>query len=119
MLKPEISLPVALATTGTVYGIYQLALPSLADARSVEAGNNDLRSAENQALWVSVAVCGAVSLIAGDPTPFVLGGLTAVALSWLHRHARAIDPASGKPAGLAPATFAPVEMRSTYEAAPA
>jgi hypothetical protein len=121
MLKPEVSVPVALATGGVVFGIYNLALPTLADSRAVEANNDDLRAAENTALWASVVVCGGVALLANDPTPFVVGGLMAVALSWMHRHARAVDPSTG---GITQAVTggimrAPTELRATFDSAPA
>lgn len=91
-LKPEVSIPVALATAGVVYGIYNTMLPTHADVRAVETGNLDIQKSENTALWTSVAVTGAVSLISQDVAPFVLGGLMAVALSWAYRHANAVDP---------------------------
>lgn len=96
MLKPEVSIPVALATAAVVYGTYQIALPSIADARSVEADNAHLAGAERAALFVSVGVAGGISLIAKDPTPFILGGMFAVALSWVHRYANQVDPSTGK-----------------------
>lgn len=96
MLKPEVSVPVALATAAVVYGTYQIALPTLADARSVEADNAHLAGAERAALFVSVGVAGGISLIAKDPTPFILGGLFAVALTWAHRYANQVDPATGR-----------------------
>jgi hypothetical protein len=99
MLKAEISVPVALATAALVWGIYQTALPPLADARSVEADNEDLRGAENTALWLATATAAGVALVSGDPTPFYFGGLLAVGLSWSHRHARALDPNTGKLGG--------------------
>lgn len=121
MLKPEVSVPVAVACGGLVFAIYQMSLPSLADSRAVETGNRDLGAAERQALWTSVGVCSGISLIAGDPTPFIVGGLMACGLSWLHRHANAVDPLTGRLSDLIGdgAMRAPTEMRSTYDTAPA
>lgn len=96
MLKPEISVPVALASMAVVYGTYQLALPTLADARSVEADNAHLAGAERAALFVSVGVVAGIALIARDPTPFIAGGLFAVALTWVHRYANQVDPLTGR-----------------------
>lgn len=95
-MKPEVSIPVAAATMALVYGTYSMALPNLADARTVPAGNGHLAAAERSALLTSVAVAAGVSLVAKDPVPFILGGLFAVGLSWLHRGANAVDPVSGK-----------------------
>jgi hypothetical protein len=119
MLKPEVSVPVALAVGGVVFSIYQLALPPVADARAVDSGNQDLAAAEQQALWASVGVCAGVSLIAGDPTPFIVGGLMAVGLSWWHRHARLVDPLTGRVSDTigSGAMRAPTELRTTYDAA--
>lgn len=91
-LKPEISVPVAVGTAGLVFGIYQLALPNLTDVKASAPNNPVLQGSENAALWLSVAVSAGISLIAGDVTPFVLGGMMAVSLSWIHRHAAALDP---------------------------
>lgn len=116
MLKPEVSVPVALACGGLVFSIYQMSLPPLADARAVDADNKDLEASERQALWTSTAVCAGVSLIANDPTPFIVGGLMAVGLSWLHRHARLVDPLSGRLSDVigGGAMRAPTELRTTY-----
>jgi len=91
MLKAEVSIPVALATAGVVWGAYQLALPSLADTRAEEPNTPDLARAERQALLISVGVAGGIALLAHDSTPFIVGGLFAVALSWCYRHSNMID----------------------------
>lgn len=96
MLKAEVSVPVALATAALTWGIYQIALPTLADARGVEANNKDLASAENTALILAAGVAGGVSILAHDPTPFVVAGLLAVALSWTHRKANQTDSTTQK-----------------------
>lgn len=96
-MKPEVSIPVALATTAVVYGTYQAALPSLADARSIEPDNDHLASAERQALILAVAVAGGISLISKDATPFIFGGLVAVGLSWMHRWSNQVDERTGRP----------------------
>jgi len=95
-LKPDASVMAGLATVALVIGVYSAALPTLADERAISPDADDLRAAENQALWLGVAASAAVSLIAADPTPFILGGATACVLAWYHRHARLIDPATGQ-----------------------
>lgn len=96
MMKAEISIPVALGTAALTWGIYQVALPPLADARSVAPNNRDLASAENTALILAVGVAGAISILAHDSTPFVVAGLLGVALSWTHRHANQVDSRTQK-----------------------
>lgn len=95
-MKPEVSIPVALATAALVYGIYQAALPSFADTRMAAPDDANLRSSEDNALLLGVAACAGISLISRDATPFIYGGITAVALSWSHRWHRAVNPATGK-----------------------
>jgi hypothetical protein len=96
-MKAEISIPVALATATMTWGIYQLALPSHADQRTLIPGTVEdamAGSSERVALIAAVTLAATVSLLAGDPVPFWFGGGTAVGLSWLSRHARAVDPAT-------------------------
>lgn len=95
-LKPEISLGVALATGAVVYGIYTNATPTVADIRTLPSQNRDVASAEKQATWTAAAVVGGISLIAKDPTVFILGGVMVVALAWSHRHANLVDQVTGR-----------------------
>ena len=91
-LKIETSVLAGLATGTLVYGIYQAALPTTADIRTLEAQNTDVMKTEKIAAWTSAAVVSGVSLIAKDPTIFVIGGTVMVALSWMNRHANAVTP---------------------------
>jgi len=91
-LKPEISLPVGLATAAVVYGIYQNGLPPVVDIRTAPQNHPDVEGAERAAAWTSAVVVAGISLIAKDPTVFVIGGAMVVALSWWHRHANNVNP---------------------------
>lgn len=95
-LKPDQSVMVALATGAVVYGIYTNALPTIADVRSAQPHNGDIQAAERSATWISTAVVAGVSLIARDPTIFILGGAMVIALAWWHRHADMVKPELGK-----------------------
>jgi hypothetical protein len=95
-LKPEVSLGVALATGAVVYGIYQRAIPSVADVRSLDSQNKDIDSAERQATWTAAAVVGGISLMAKDPTIFTVGGIMVIAEAWKTRHANLVDSVTGK-----------------------
>jgi type IV secretory pathway TrbD component len=99
MLKAEVSIPVALATTAVVVGVYASMMPSNADQRSI-LSNVHIEGAERTALLTSVGVAGAISLVAHDPVPFWFGALVACALSWTSRYANHVDPTSGKLADL-------------------
>jgi hypothetical protein len=107
MLKPEVSIPVALATGAVVVGVFQAMTPTNADQRTVTPGSRGadfLASSEKSAFYTSVAVCAAVSLVAKDPVPFWVGGGLSVALAWMHRYAREVDPGTGKLGGLTAGT---------------
>lgn len=95
MLKPEVSIGVGLATAAVVYGVYTTAVPTIADVRSLPPQTGDIVSAERSAAWMSAAVVGAISLIAKDPTVFILGGSMVVALSWWYKHADTVNPEFG------------------------
>ena len=101
-LKLENSVIAGLATGTLVYGVYQMSLPPTADVRSLESNNADLAKSEKVAEWTAAAVVGGISLIAKDPTIFVIGGTIMVAMAWMHRHANAVEPTSGTVLNLVP-----------------
>jgi hypothetical protein len=94
-LKREVSLGVGLATAALVWGVYNTALPAVADVRVGQPQDPDIAASERTATWVSAAAVAGVSLISKDPTVFVLGGTMVVALAWWHRHANHFNPAVG------------------------
>lgn len=91
-LSREVSLGTGLATAGLVWGIFNSALPSVAEARVAAPIDRDLAATERAATWTAAAVVSGISLIAKDATVFVLGGSMVVALAWWHRHANHFDP---------------------------
>ncbi len=95
-MRAEVSLPVALGTGAIVWGIFGLAMPSMADVRAEEPNDRNLASAERSALVISTVVSGGIALLAADVTPFVVGGLTACLLSWMYRHHNMCDPTTQK-----------------------
>ena len=94
-LKPEISLPVGLATAAVVYGIYMNALPPVVDLRTTPANDPQVASTEKAAAWTATAVVAGISLIAKDATVFIIGGSMVLALSWWNKHANMVDPNFG------------------------
>ena len=98
-LKPEISVPAALALGVAVYGIFQVNLPSITEVRAADLGNKDVDAAERAATWESAGLVASISLIAKDPTIFFVGGLFTVALAWKYRHANLVHPLTGKATG--------------------
>jgi hypothetical protein len=99
LLKPEISIPAALALGVAVYGIFQVNLPSITEVRAADMGNKDIDSAERAATWESAGLVSTISLIAKDPTIFLIGGAITIALAWKYRHANAVHPLTGKATG--------------------
>lgn len=95
-MKAEVSVPAALAVAALVGGIYANATPTLADIRGVEPGNPNVAASRKQAAWLAAAAVSGISLLAKDPTIFVMGGAMVIAFDWFHRHADRVDPTTGK-----------------------
>lgn len=99
-MAPEGSVIAGVATAALVYSIYAGFGPTVADKRVSSPGDLDLDSSERQATMLSAAVVSGVSLIARDPTIFVIGGATLVVLAWTHRTANYYDPVTRTVAGM-------------------
>ncbi len=95
ILKPEASIGVGLAVAGVVWSIHSNATPALVDVRASEPNDEDIDKAERLATWTSVGVVSGISLIAKDPTIFVIGGAMTVAVAWWYRHANRVHPMTG------------------------
>lgn len=96
MLKPEVSLPIAAATATIVFGIFQTTNPSVAETRVTSPGNPALDSSRKTATWISAVVVAGISLLAADPTIFIVGGAMVVTMDAVHRHANVVNPATNK-----------------------
>ena len=83
--RPDISIPAGLATATLVFALYNRGLPSSADMRATEEGENKLESVRKQNAWMAAATVGGISLIAKDPAIFLMGGAMVVALDWMTR----------------------------------
>ena len=95
MLGREGSLAIGAATAAVVWGIYNGALPTIAECRVSEQNDRDLAATERTAAWTAAAIVGGISLIAKDRTVFVVGASMIVILSWWHRHANMHSPTLG------------------------
>lgn len=102
-LKADAEVSIALATSVMAYGVYQYALPSVADIRSLEKGNVDIEASERVAAWVAAGLVSFVSLITKSPNVFILGGSVVIAASWMTRHADQVDAISSKASAALPA----------------
>jgi hypothetical protein len=96
-LKPEVSITIAAATAAVVYGIFQVEVgASVADVRNDQPYSSIGTTAINSAAWTSAAVVAGISLLAKDPTVFVVGGALAAGLTWKFKHANSTNPATGQ-----------------------
>lgn len=84
---PPVSLGIGLATAAVVYSIHSNFTPTVADMQALPAGNADVDSAERKATWLSAGVVAGISLLAKDPTIFVVGSAMAIGMAWATRHA--------------------------------
>jgi hypothetical protein len=96
MLKPEVSLPIVLATGAVVVGIFQVHVPTTAETRITPPNNSAIQKSRRQATILSLAIAGGLSLMAKDPSIFVVGGTIAVVLDTISRHADATHHQTGQ-----------------------
>jgi hypothetical protein len=114
-LKPEVSLPVALATGALVYTIYNRGMgASTLDLRGATQGDGAADATRRQNAYLAAAVVSGISLLAKDATVFIIGGAMLVGLDWMTRNAIWTDPATGRldlnPFGKVDAVEAPAEI---------
>jgi hypothetical protein len=91
-LKPDVSLTVALATGAVVWAIYNNAVPSMPDIRVGKPHDPDIDGSRKAAAYTAAGLVGGISLIAKDPTIFIVGGAMVIAADWWVRHANAHNP---------------------------
>lgn len=120
-LKPDVSLTVGLATGALVWSIYQKALPSLPDIRVGKPNDPEIEGSRKAAAWTAAGTVGAISLIAKDPTIFIVGGAMVIAADWWTRHANnrnpmltGLLPSSGAPTALQDVNPDPVFLSGSY-----
>lgn len=101
-MKPDTEVSIALATGVMAYGAYQLALPSMADIRSLEPNNRDIQSSERVAAWTAAVLVSAVALLTKSPAVFSLGGLVVIGSSWTTRHADKVSNVTKKASAMVP-----------------
>lgn len=86
-LKPDAAIMSGLAVAGVVFAVHTKFTPSTADMQGLPAGTKDVDKSERQATIISVGIVSAISLLAKDPTIFVIGSIATVALAFTSRHA--------------------------------
>lgn len=96
LLNPPASIGIGLATAALANSIFSNGLPPIADIRVADAQNRDIRASNKAAFYQSAGVVGVVSLLAKDPTIFVIGGAVTLALYAWHTHANLVSPETGR-----------------------
>jgi hypothetical protein len=85
-LKPEYSVMSGLTVGAVVFAIHAQATPTQADIQALPAGNKDVDSAERKATVISAGVVAGISLLAKDPTIFIIGAAATLAMALWTRH---------------------------------
>lgn len=93
--KAEVSIGLGLATATVVFAIYNRQ-PGQADIRVGKAGDEHIEAVRKQNAWTAAGIVAAISLLAKDPTIFIIGGTTVVALDWTTRVNNWTNPLSGR-----------------------
>jgi hypothetical protein len=94
-MNRETSVLGGLAVAGVVYSVHSNFTPTQADIQGLPSGNHDIDGAERKATWLSIGIVSGVSLLAKDPTIFVIGSAMTVAMAFFTRHAVWTDSMSG------------------------
>lgn len=95
-LKPEYSVMSGLAVGAVVFAIHSNFTPDMADIQALPSGTKDIDSAERKATYLSAGIVAGISLLAKDPTIFVIGSVVTVAMAFMTRHANYSDGTVGK-----------------------
>lgn len=95
-LKTESAVMAGVVTAGLVYGIFQVELPSMADIQAIDANNAHITQSVNVATWSAAGAVIGISVLARDPTIFVIGGTMMAFLAWRAKHAAMSHPSTGQ-----------------------
>lgn len=95
-LKPEFSVMAGLAVGAIVFAIHAQATPSQADIQALPAGTPDIDRAERNATYLAAGVVSGISLIAKDPTIFVMGALITTGMALWTRNSNYLESVGGK-----------------------
>lgn len=118
-LKPEAGVLAGLAVGTVVFAIHQNATPTQADIQALPAGTPDIDVAERKATWISAGVVSGISLLAKDPTIFIIGSAVTIAMALWTRNSnwaesiggRYLSPSEAMQAGTDNTGPAPVETQ--------
>jgi hypothetical protein len=118
-LKPEYSVMSGLTVGAVVFAVHAQATPTQADIQALPAGNKDVDSAERKATIISAGIVAGISLLAKDPTIFIIGSAATIAMAVWTRHSnfaqdgKLLSPSDTSPAGSANSAPAQVDVSTT------
>lgn len=95
-LPKEYSLMGGLAVGAVVFAVHTNFTPTMADIQAMPAGTPDIDKAERKATWISAGVVAGISLLAKDPTIFVIGSAVTIAMAFATRGANWTESLGGK-----------------------
>jgi hypothetical protein len=95
-LKPEVSLPLALALGVAEYAVFQVEAPNLADVKGAQPHNSVVSKSVTAAGWTCAGMTAGLAILGKDYTIAVVGGAIALALVWKYKHANVTEPMTGQ-----------------------
>jgi hypothetical protein len=95
-LKPEVSLPLALALGVAEYAVFQVEAPNLADVKGAQPHNTIAGKSITTAGWTAAGMTAGLAILAKDYTVAVVGGAIALALVLKYKHANVTEPNTGQ-----------------------
>lgn len=95
-ISPDSAVTTGLLTAVGVYLIYNQAMPSTTDLRTVPPHDADAESARKGAAVKSAALLGLVFVVAHDINAFIIGGAALFGIDFMYKHANAVHPMTGK-----------------------
>jgi len=95
-IDPNTGTVAGILSAAGVYLIYNNAMPSTTDLRTVAPHNLDADAARKTAAYESAALLGVVFLVTRNLDAFIIGGAAMFGIDLMYRHADAVHPATGK-----------------------
>jgi hypothetical protein len=86
---------VGAANGGVIAAIYNGAIPTVANIRVSEPGDDDIEKSRKQAAWTSAGFLGFMFLLTRDRNSLLIGGLVLAAVDMMVKHANGYNTLTG------------------------
>lgn len=96
ILSPPASVGVAIGTAGLVFAVYAVTVPNIGLVHATDAHDINVDAARKKAAITAGLIAGAVSVLARDVNPWILGGGAIIISDIFIRHANVTSPQDGK-----------------------